>query len=148
MSRITKKRIVGETEIRASACALGQVSVVDISDETAQSPPSDVHETAEEVVIRMELPGVSRENVEVRVRGSRIEVCGEKPPDNAGEDASYLCLERIFGRFHRAFDVAGSVNLNRMTAVLKEGVLVLSLPKVPDRRGRELRIPIASEEEK
>ncbi len=135
-------------EIRSRACTLGQVMLADISDETAHRPPSDVHETQDGVIIRMELPGVSRENVDVRVRGTRIEVSGEKPPDTAGEDASYLCLERSFGRFHRAFDVAGSVNLNRMTAVMKEGVLVLFLPKIPDRRGRELRIPILPEEEK
>jgi HSP20 family protein len=148
LSRTTRKRIATETEIPSRACAFGQVMLVDISDETAQSPPSDVHETPEGVVIRMELPGVSRGNVDVRVRGSRIEVFGEKPPDTAGEDASYLCLERRFGRFHRAFDVAGSVNLNRMTAVLKEGVLVLFLPKITERRGQELRVPILSEEEK
>jgi HSP20 family protein len=120
--------------------------LMDISDENALAPPSDVHETPEGVVIRMELPGVSREHVEIRVRGTRIDVYGEKPPDKAGEDASYLCLERRFGRFHRAFDVSGSVNLNRIRAVLREGVLALFLPKVPDRRGREVRVPILSEE--
>ena len=148
MSRTIKKKIGADTEIRSRPCALGQVMLVDISEETSHSPPSDVHETLEGVIIRMELPGVPRENVDVRVRGNRIEVCGEKTPDTAGEDASYLCLERSFGRFQRAFDVAGSVNLNRMTAVLKEGVLVLFLPKVPDRRGRELRIQVLSEEDK
>jgi HSP20 family protein len=87
---------------------------------------------------------VSREEVDVRVRGHRIEVVGEKRPDTAG-DVSYLCVERSFGKFHRAFDVSGSVNLARMTAVLKGGVLILSLPKVSERRGQERRIPVVTE---
>lgn len=148
MSRTTRKRIVTELESRSGALAIGKVMLLDISDESAYRPPSDVHETPEGVVIRMELPGVTRGNVDVRVRGSRIEVFGEKPPDTAGDDASYLCLERSFGRFHRAFDVSGSVNLARMTAVLKEGVLALFLPKILERRGREHRVPIVTEEEK
>jgi HSP20 family protein len=120
--------------------------LLDISDEAAYRPLSDVHETSDGVVIRMELPGVSRGDVEVRVAGNRIEVAGEKRPDADAGDASYLCLERSFGRFQRAFDVSGSVNLSRMTAVLKGGVLVLFLPKISERRGRERLVHIAAEE--
>jgi HSP20 family protein len=120
--------------------------LVDISDEVAYRPPSDVHETREEVIIRMELPGVPKEGIVVRALGRRIEVAGEKRPDLPAPDASYLCLERGFGRFQRAFDVHGAVNLARMRAVLKGGVLILVLPKILERRGRERRIPIAAEE--
>jgi HSP20 family protein len=141
-----KRKPVDEEESPAGVCAMGRVMLVDISDEAAYRPLSDVHETPEEVVIRMELPGVSKEEVEVRVRGHRIEVLGEKRPDTAAGDASYLCLERSFGKFHRAFDVSGSVNLAGLTAVLKGGVLILFLPKVSERRGQERRIPIATEE--
>jgi HSP20 family protein len=141
-----KRKPVEEEGDPQGVCAMGRVMLVDISDEAAYRPLSDVHETQEEVVIRMELPGVSKEEVEVRVRGHRIEVLGEKRPDAAAGDASYLCLERNFGKFHRAFDVSGSVNLAGLTAVLKGGVLILCLPKVSERRGQERRIPIAAEE--
>jgi HSP20 family protein len=141
-----KRKPADEEASPQGIAAMGRVMLVDISDDTAYKPLSDVHETPEEVVIRMELPGVSKGDVEVRVAGQRIEVAGEKRPDAAAGDASYLCLERSFGRFHRAFDVSGAVNLARMTAVLKGGVLILFLPKVPERRGQERRIPIATEE--
>lgn len=146
MSRSTRIKNSADAEIPRRACECGEVMLVDLSEEQSNPPPSDVHETPEGVVIRMELPGVPRENIDVRVRGSRVDIFGEKPPDKAGEDASFLCLERRFGKFHRAFDVTGSVNLSRMKAVLKDGVLVLAMPKVPDRRGREMRIRILSEE--
>jgi len=124
----------------------GQVILLDISEPTAYKPPADVHETPEGVIIRMELPGVAADRMEIWVRGPRIEVAGEKRSDPAGEEASYLCLERCFGKFHRAFDVSGSVNLSRMTAVLRSGVLVLTIPKCTERRGQERQIAVRVEE--
>lgn len=146
MSRNTRRKVASEEEIPQAIYRTGRVMLVDISDEAAYRPPSDVHETQEGVVIRMELPGVSHNEVDVRVRSGRIEVAGEKRSDAACQDASYLCLERTFGRFHRAFDVSGSVNLARVTALLKGGVLILFLPKIAERRGQERRIPILTEE--
>lgn len=146
MTRMLKKKVHDSGDYRGDLRVMEQVMLFDISDETACRPPSDVHETPEEVVIRMELPGVPQDCVEVLVRGARIEVCGEKRPDTAA-DASYLCMERSFGRFNRTFDVNGPVNLFRMTVVLKGGVLALHLPKVLERRGRERKIPIRTEEE-
>lgn len=146
MSRNTKRKTDAEGDCPQAARRAERVMLMDISDEAAYRPPSDVHETPDGVVIRMEIPGVSEGEVEVRVRGGRIVVAGEKRPDTAAADASYLCLERAFGRFHRAFDVSGSVNLARLTAVLKGGVLILFLPKIAERRGHERRIPIHVEE--
>jgi HSP20 family protein len=146
LSRNTRRKTAPEGECPQENRRTERVMLMDISDEAAYRPPSDVHETPDGVVIRMEIPGVSEAEVDVRVRGGRIVVAGEKQPDVAASDASYLCLERAFGRFHRAFDVSGSVNLSRMTAVLKGGVLVLFLPKIAERRGHERRIPIHTEE--
>ena len=146
MSRSMKRKPVAGGESPQGIRRSERVMLMDISDEAAYRPPSDVHETPDGVVIRMEIPGVSEAEIDVRVRGGRIVVAGEKRPDTAAADASYLCLERAFGRFHRAFDVSGSVNLARMTAVLRGGVLILFLPKIAERRGHERRIPIQTEE--
>jgi len=146
LSRSTRRKTVSEGECPQGSRRAERVMLMDISDAAAYRPPSDVHETPDGVVIRMEIPGVTEEEIDVRVRSGRIVVAGEKRPDAAAADASYLCLERAFGRFHRAFDVSGSVNLARMTAVLRGGVLILFLPKIAERRGHERRIPIRTEE--
>ncbi|MHB8831840.1 MAG: Hsp20/alpha crystallin family protein, partial [Desulfobacteria bacterium] len=87
-------------------------------------------------------PGVPAASVQVRVQGNRIEVTGEKPPDFPAGETSFLCLERIFGKFQRAFEVRGSVNLGDVSARMTNGVLVITIPKVEERRGRERRIPV------
>jgi len=80
--------------------------------------------------------------VQVRVLGNRIEVTGEKVPDFPPGETSFLCLERIFGKFQRAFEVRGSVNLGEVSARMANGILVITIPKVAERRGRERRIPV------
>ena len=145
MTRTPRKKAVAEAGILPRPFARGSVMLIDITDDSAYRPPSDIHETPDAVIVRMEVPGVRGGDVDVRVCGSRIEVSGEKPPDTDCEEVSYLCLERSFGAFRRAFDVSGSVDLARMTAVLKSGVLILSLPKIQERRGREHRVPIVED---
>jgi HSP20 family protein len=126
---------------------MGGVTLLDVSVRGGNRPPADVNETADGVSIRMELPGVSVRHVQVVVRGPRIEVSGEKRPDQAGCEASFLCMERRFGKFRRVFEISGAVSLATMTATLKGGVLSLFVPKVRERRGRERRVRIDAGEE-
>lgn len=120
----------------------GRVTLLDLSDETGFKPLSDVTEADDSVRIRLELPGVPPASVQVRVRGDCVEVSGEKVPDFPQGEASYLCLERIFGRFRRVFEVVGAVNLSQVSARMRDGILEVSIPKVRERRGRERSIPV------
>ena len=122
--------------------APGRVTLVDRSEVTGFQPLSDVTEADDSVRIRLELPGVPPASVLVRVRGDCVEVSGEKVPDFPQGEASYLCLERIFGRFRRVFEVVGAVNLAEVSARMRDGILEVSIPKVRERRGRERRIPV------
>ena len=120
----------------------GRVTLLDLSDETGFRPLADVTEADDSVRIRLELPGVPPASVQVRVQGECVEVSGEKVPDFPQGEASYLCLERIFGRFRRVFEVVGAVNLAEVSARMRDGILEVSIPKVRERRGRERRIPV------
>jgi len=123
----------------------GRVTLLDLSDETGFKPLADVAEADDSVRIRLELPGVPPASVQVRVQGECVEVSGEKVPDFPQGEASYLCLERIFGRFRRVFEVVGAVNLAQVTARMRDGILEVVIPKVRERRGRERRVPVTVE---
>ena len=129
-------------EVRSAARRTGHVLLLDLPVESACQPLSDVVEVDDSVRVLMEIPGVPAASVQVRVLGNRIEVTGEKPPDFPAGETSFLCLERIFGKFQRAFEVRGSVNLGEVSARMANGILVITIPKVPERRGRERRIPV------
>ena len=114
----------------------GHVLLLDLPVESVCQPLSDVVEVDDAVRVLLEIPGVPAASVQVRVLGNRIEVTGEKTPDFPPGETSFLCLERIFGKFQRAFEVRGSVNLEEVSARMANGILVITIPKVAERRGR------------
>ena len=141
----TRQKSPGEIrEEGAAARRTGHVLLLDLPVESACQPPSDVVEVDDAVRVLLEIPGVPAASVRVRVLGNRIEVTGEKIPDFPAGETSFLCLERIFGKFQRAFEVRGSVNLGEVSARMANGILVITIPKVAERRGRERRIPVTT----
>ena len=139
----TRQKSSGEIrEEGAAARRTGHVLLLDLPVESACQPLSDVVEVDDAVRVLLEIPGVPAASVQIRVLGNRIEVTGEKIPDFPAGETSFLCLERIFGKFQRAFEVRGSVNLGEVSARMANGILVITIPKVVERRGRERRIPV------
>ena len=144
---VSRPRQKSSGEIReegAAARRTGHVLLLDLPVESACQPLSDVVEVDNAVRVLLEIPGVPAASVQIRVVGNRIEVTGEKIPDFPAGETSFLCLERIFGKFQRAFEVRGSVNLGEVSARMANGILVVTIPKVPERRGRERRIPVTT----
>jgi len=141
----TRQKSTEEVRERGGAARrTGHVLLLDLPVESSCQPPSDVVEVDDTVRVLLEIPGVPAASVQVRVLGNRIEVTGEKIPDFPPGETSFLCLERIFGKFQRAFEVRGSVNLGEVSARMANGILVITIPKVPERRGRERRIPVTT----
>jgi HSP20 family protein len=144
---VSRARQKSSGEVRregAAARRTGHVLLLDLPVESACQPPSDVVEMDDAVRVLLEIPGVPSASVQVRVLGNRIEVTGEKTPDFPPGETSFLCLERVFGKFQRAFEVRGSVNLGEVSARMANGILVITIPKIADRRGRERRIPVTT----
>jgi HSP20 family protein len=137
-----KSSVEVRDEGEAAARRTGHVLLLDLPVDSACQPLSDVVEVDDAVRVLIEIPGVSAASVQVRVLGNRLEVTGEKTPDFPPGETSFLCLERIFGKFQRAFEVRGSVNLGEVSARMSNGILVITIPKIADRRGRERRIPV------
>jgi HSP20 family protein len=150
---VSRKIVVSRTRHKSPGEALeeggearrtGHVLLLDLPVDSACQPPSDIVEVDDAVRVLLELPGVPVSSVQVRVVGNRIEVTGEKTTDYPAGETSFLCLERIFGKFQRAFEVRGSVNLGEVSARMASGILVITIPKIADRRGRERRIPVTA----
>ena len=108
------------------------------------SPPLDVIETEAAIVVIVDLPGVPASAVQVVFARNVLLVAGQKDPpacDHRGEAAFHLA-ERGFGRFARAVRLDGAFDAGHASATLTRGELRLTLPRVEDRRGREIRIPV------
>lgn len=109
----------------------------------AFTPPVDVCETAEKICIRVELAGVKANEIKVVLNGTKLYICGEKKKRTWRQrTTSHLCSERNYGRFKRIVPLRWTISINDTTAELKDGVLLIHLPKIKDRRGSEVRVPI------
>ncbi|HXD33203.1 MAG TPA: Hsp20/alpha crystallin family protein [Pyrinomonadaceae bacterium] len=113
------------------------------------APPVDLCESETEIFVRIELPGVTAEHIRIGLTNSQLRLSGEKKrrvPRN--RITSHLCSERSYGQFARIVPLRWTINIKEANASLKNGVLVVRLPKTTDRRGREFKVPIKDENEK
>lgn len=107
------------------------------------APAIDVFETDETVEVAMDLPGVDAATVRVVARGDALLLAGEKPARRVGGDSTFHLLERGFGCFARIVRLGRACDTGRAAAMLAGGELRISVPKIPDRRGRSRQIPVA-----
>jgi HSP20 family protein len=113
----------------------------------AWSPPVDVCETAEAVVVRVELPGLAAEEIEVVLSGGALRVSGAKKSRAPRGRVTHLCSERAYGKFCRTVPLRRPVRTRGVKATLRDGLLVVTLPKLDDRRGAEFRIEVKERDE-
>ena len=106
-------------------------------------PPLDVIESAASIELVMDLPGVEPDRLQVLFARGTVLIAGTKTPAVCGHsDATFHLAERAFGRFARAVRIAGAVDAGRAHATLGNGELRIVLPRIDERRGREIRISI------
>ena len=110
------------------------------------SPPCDVVETEAGIELTMDLPGVSPESVQVVFSHNTLVVAGQKRPGGCEHrEAAFHLAERTFGRFARAARLTGAFDAGRADARLTAGELRIFLPRIEDRRGAEMRIPVRAD---
>lgn len=107
------------------------------------TPPLDIIETDQGVEAVLDIPGVPRASVEIIFSRNVLLITGQKLPAGCQHrDAAFHIAERSFGRFARAISLEGAFDAGRATAQLTGGELRVSVPRVSERRGAEIRIPI------
>jgi HSP20 family protein len=101
------------------------------------SVPLDIYETAESIVIlTAPLTGIVPEKLDVSISGDHLIIVGETTPDTSIPEKAYLRRERRYGHFSRKVQIPRAVNADAATAELKESVLRITLPKLPETRSQ------------
>ena len=113
----------------------------------AWAPPVDLTETADAICLRVELPGLSAEQIKIGLCNTKLKIWGEKKRRPARRRIiSYLCSERSYGKFNRVVPLRWTVNIPAAQAELEDGVLYIRLPKLQDRRGGEFIVEVVNKE--
>jgi HSP20 family protein len=107
-------------------------------------PPADLQDTDHAHLLAIELPGLTRDDVDISLDGDMLTVCGHKAEETENASATYRMSERRFGRFERSFPVPPDVDRAKISAQFRDGVLRVTLPKNPAAAPRRSRIEIQS----
>jgi HSP20 family protein len=105
---------------------------------TVRLPKTNVHETDEAYVFTMEMPGLTKENVEVNFEGDSLIVKGEKSQKQ--EEKGVIRREYHSTRFERTFNVGPGIDREKVKAKMEDGLLTVTLPKTRERIGRKIEI--------
>lgn len=103
------------------------------------SPAIDVYETTDSYVVAAELPGLTREQIELAMADSRLTIRGQRVDRTAG-NVHYHQIERGHGAFSRTFQFSDRIDVERITADLANGVLTVTLPKMPPEARRKIDV--------
>jgi HSP20 family protein len=105
-------------------------------------PAVDVLERAEEIVISVDLPGLTADDVEVTVDKDRLILRGERSFEEAAEGESYRRVERMFGTFERTFKLSDLADPDRIEARFSNGVMTVIVPKREEIKPRTVEISV------
>ena len=106
----------------------------------AWAPPIDVYETADRYVIAAEVPGLTREEIELAMEDSRLTIRGRRNEAPPTGDVHYHQVERGHGAFARTFNFSERIDTEQVTADLNDGVLTVSLPKLAPPPTRKIEV--------
>jgi HSP20 family protein len=108
-------------------------------------PHADIVEGRDTVVVKIELPGMAVEDLDLQVTSGNIIIRGDKKRPEPPGDAGLQRAERSFGPFRRVIQLGVPVNTRLARATLKNGLLRICFPKVPNRRGEAVPIEVEPE---
>lgn len=147
MANITRYDPLGEmVSLRSAMDRLFEDSFVSplswrtIGGGDALTPPVDVHETPDEIVVTAALPGVKSDEVEITMTGQNLHLRGEFKDENEISRDQYLYRERRFGAFSRSVQLPVRVQGERAEATFTDGVLTLRIPKAEEVKPRQIKI--------
>ena len=121
----------------------GRPAQVGGSMEPLWAPTVDMYETKDEVVVTADLPGLNEKDIHLSITGEALSLKGERHWDQQLKDDSHYRTERWFGKFERSLQLPVPVQVERVKASYRDGVLTVSLPKTEEIRPKEIKIDVA-----
>jgi len=111
--------------------------------EMVKLPVMDIYEEGETLVVKAEVPGLAKEELEVKIEGDLLTLSGKKEKEERVERKDYHRYERSSGEFTRSVRLPAEVQLEKVTAQLKEGVLEIRAPKSEAAKAKSRKVEVS-----
>ena len=107
-------------------------------------PPVDVYEDAQHLVLKLEVPGIAQENLDVRLENQTLTVKGERKFEQNEKEENFHRIERRYGSFTRSFTLPQTVDATSVKANYEHGVLSITLAKKEAAKPKQVKVEIGS----
>ncbi|MDE3098104.1 MAG: Hsp20/alpha crystallin family protein [Verrucomicrobiota bacterium] len=130
------------TDLRDEIDRLFDAPLARTSEFLGWTPAFDVYEDKDNFIVKAELPGMKREDINVSLHDGSLIISGERKSEMKSEGAEVYRAERYFGRFQRAVSLPATVAADKVKAQYKDGVLTVTLPKSEEAKPRQIEVNV------
>lgn len=106
------------------------------------APAVDIYETEDRVVLKAELPGVGKDNVNIQIQDNTLTLKGERRIEKGVKEENFLRMERAYGAFHRSFYLPVQVQKDKVKAIFRDGVLEVILLKAEEAKPKHIKVEV------
>ena len=109
---------------------------------TTWTPACDIYETAKEIVLKIELPGLKKDDVAVSIENNVLMIRGERKFEEEVKRENFHRVERNYGEFLRTFTLPTFIDANKVLAEFKDGLLMVFLPKREEAKPKQIEVKV------
>jgi len=107
------------------------------------NPALDVHQDKDNVYVKVELPGMKKEEIDISLHEGMLTISGERKQESEVNEGDTFRSERFFGRFHRTVTLPTMVDGSRVKATYKDGILTVELPKAEEAKPKQIQVNVS-----
>ena len=108
------------------------------------SPPVDIYETDNEVILKAELPEVNQKDIDIQIENSTLTLNGERKFERETKKENFHRIERSYGAFSRSFTLPNAIDQEKIHADYKDGVLKITMPKREETKPKQIKVALNS----
>ena len=104
------------------------------------APLTDITEDKDNYVLRLDLPGVNKEDVKISFSDGQLNISGERKQEKETKELKFHRVERVYGKYYRSFALPGAIKEDKIDAEFKNGQLIITVPKADEAKPKEIPI--------
>src|SRR5437773_6628673 len=112
---------------------------------TSFAPPVDIYDDEHNITLKMEVPGIDENDIDVRIENNTLTIQGERKIEKEEKEENFRRVERQYGSFTRSFTLPSSVDPVQVTAHYDKGVLKVNLAKKAEAKPKQIKVNVGSE---
>jgi HSP20 family protein len=143
LTRVTTWPALGRiTDLRDEIDRLFEAPLARTSEFLGWTPAFDVYEDKDNFVVKAELPGMKKEDINVSLHDGSLVISGERQAETPGEGTEVYRAELFFGKFQRVVALPAMVAPDKVKAQYKDGILTITLPKAEEAKPKQIQVNV------